>query len=63
MLTRIIFDTDISKIRLLEQRQLMYVIKMLPKHTFSKYNPIEYFNLSYDVIYSVEAFNEYGGCQ
>lgn len=60
MLTRIIFDTDISKIRLLEQRQLMYVIKMLPKYTFSKYNPIEYFNLSYDVIYSVEAFNEYG---
>ncbi len=59
-LTRIIFDTDISKTRLLNPRQLKYVIMKVPKYAFSKYSPREYFKLSDDIIYSVGAFNEYG---
>ena len=59
-LTRTIFDVNISKIRLLNYKQLINVIKVLPKYSLSKYYSNEYKNIKVDDIYSVNSFNKYG---
>lgn len=59
-LTRIIFDANIFKIRLLDFKELINVIKMLPNYSLSKYKLTEYFNVNESKIYSVNSFNKYG---
>lgn len=59
-LTRTIFDVNISKIDLLNFKQIINVIKVLPKYSFSKFKVNEYFGLKESKIYSVNSFNNYG---
>ena len=44
----------------LELNQIINIYKFLPKLTFSKINPFEYFFIKESDIYSVNSFNEYG---
>jgi len=59
-LTRTIFDVNISKIRQLNIKQLINVLKVLPRYSFSKFKPGEYFYVIESDIYGVNSFNKYG---
>ena len=59
-LTRTIFDVNISKIHLLNIKQIINVIKVLPKYSFSKFKANEYFGFTESDIYGVNSFNKYG---
>ncbi len=59
-LLRTIFDVDLSKIKLLNLQQAVNLIKYVPKYSFSKIKPNEYFNTIESDIYSVNSFNEWG---
>lgn len=59
-LTRTIFDVNISKIKLLNMRQLVNVFKVLPKYSLSKFKPGEYNNQEENDIYGINSFNSYG---
>jgi len=59
-LTRTIFDVNISKIHLLNIKQILNVIKVLPKYSFSKFKASEYFGFTESDIYGVNSFNKYG---
>jgi len=59
-LLRTIFDVNISKIRLLNCKQLFSMISFIPKYSFSKLNPGEYINVKESDIYGVDSFNQFG---
>jgi hypothetical protein len=59
-LTRTIFDVNISKIRLLNIRQLINIFKIIPKYSLSKFKVSEYTNAEESDIYSINSFNNYG---
>lgn len=59
-LTRTIFDANISKIHLLNIKQLINVFKVLPHYSFSKFKVNEYFGVIESDIHSVNSFNKYG---
>lgn len=59
-LTRTIFDVNISKIHLLNIKQIINVIQVLPKYSFSKFKVSEYFGVKKRDFYSVNSFNKYG---
>ena len=59
-LLRTIFDVDISKIKLLNFRQAISLIRFVPRYSLTKINPFEYFRVVESDLYSVNSFNEYG---
>jgi len=59
-LTRTIFDVNISKINLLNIKQIINVLKKLPKYSISKFKTSEYYGVIESDIYSVNSFNKYG---
>lgn len=59
-LLRIVFDVDISNLKLLNMWQLGNIVSLMPKYATSKLNPTEYFNVVESDVYSVNSFNKYG---
>lgn len=59
-LLRVIFDADSGTIGLLEYEQWLNIWKFIPKYSFSKLQPTEYFNYKVKDIYAVDSFNRYG---
>ncbi len=59
-LTRTIFDVNLSKFKNLKFKQIINVLKALPKYSISKFKTREYYNVVENVIYSVNSFNSYG---
>ncbi len=59
-LFRTIFDVNPSKIRLLNQIQMLNIVKYIPKYTVSKFKSTEYINVKENMVYGVNSFNQYG---
>jgi hypothetical protein len=59
-LLRTILDVSPSSIRLLRASEFANIYKLLPKYSFSKFEPAEYFNTNESTIYTVDAFNQFG---
>ncbi len=59
-LIRTIFDVNISKLHLLNSKQIKIVIHALPKYSLSKFKFSEYFGVGERDIYCVNSFNKYG---
>lgn len=59
-LMRMVFDVNISKINNLNVYQLINIVPFIPKYALSKFNPMEYFNVSESDVYGVNSFNKYG---
>ncbi len=59
-LLRIVYDVNASKAKLLSVGQIINLIPYLPKYTFSKLKPGEYFGVTEDDIYGVNSFDKYG---
>lgn len=59
-LLRMIFDVDLSNIKILNVEQFQNIISIMPKYATSKLNPTKYFNVIDSDVYSVNSFNDYG---
>ena len=55
-----IFDVNPSKIRLLNQMQMLNMVKYIPKYTVSKFKSTEYINVKEHMVSGVNSFNQYG---
>ncbi len=60
VLFRIIFDVELSKIRLLNLQQVLGLIPYIPRYALFKFKPTEYFYHAENSFYTVDSFNEYG---
>lgn len=59
-LSRIIFDVDFSKIRLLDKTQLVQLSRRIPKYLMTKVKPREYWGFRRSTTYGRDAYNQYG---
>lgn len=61
-LMRTVFDTDISKIKLLSYKQILNIIPFLPKYTFNKLKIKNYTDTIFreNDVYLARSFNQYG---
>ena len=59
-LLRTIFDVNLSKLKLLNSKQMFSLIRFVPKYSLSKLNLTEYINTKESDIYSVNSFNHFG---
>ncbi len=59
-LSRIIFDVDFSKIRLLNKNQLSKLARRVPKYLLTKIKPKEYWGFDISKTYGRDSFNQYG---
>lgn len=59
-LLRTIADMEPLRIMSLKKEQLRNIVKFIPKYSFSKFKPTEYYGYIVNHIYSVNSFNQYG---
>ncbi len=57
---RTVLEVSPNTINLLSFRQWMNIFRYLPKYSFSKFKPIDYFDTRVDSLYSVDSFNDFG---
>lgn len=55
-----IFDVNLSKLSLLNSKQMYKLIGFVPRYSLSKFNLAEYLNVKESDIYSVNSFNQFG---
>jgi hypothetical protein len=59
-LFRTVFDVSPDKLKLLSFKQKKNILQYLPKFSFSKFKPSEYWGYQESDVYSINSFNKYG---
>lgn len=59
-LLRVILDVNMEYLRLLNFRQVLGLLPLMPKYVVSKLDPFAYFNVNIDPPYDINSFNRYG---